>query len=299
MKHSKISLAIITASLALTACSSGDGNTSVINPTSTTTGNISHSTNKTVRTTCYHNMDVCSRTEVYDEHGSEILNYNYMFYATDKDTLGVDHRYVNFEKKYTDNLTGVFDAGLNGLKNGEITNKVFSGLKVYTRPNAQAYLIDPAAAGFQYQTFGQIFGDNNRLQSHVTLGITYIPKDNEVINATYKGGAIGIYDNRSQVVSDMDAALKWNTNEKSLTVTLSNSKISTDNAINNAYTALKPDSRFNIKTTMDWNEKYAEFLGWNGSARMYGANDASEIGGVIDKTIDGKDYRAAFGGVKK
>lgn len=190
-----------------------------------------------------------------------------------------------------------YDAGMNGLKTGAITNQVFAGKSGYFDDGLQAYLIDPKTAGFEHQTFGQVF-DGMTSKGYVSVGTTFTPSDTANINATYKGGAMGTFDGKSEVVSDLTAHLKWGT-EKSLQIVTSNSKISANN-IGNGYTPLANDSRFNINQTLQWDKNQGKFTNANGSAGyLYGVTEVSEVGGTINQTIDGKAYQGGFGAKKQ
>lgn len=188
-----------------------------------------------------------------------------------------------------------YDAGMNGLKTGAISNRVFSGKKAYESSSSVIYLQDPDAAGFKYQTFGQVF-DRSGSKGYASTGIVYTPTDTATINATYKGGAMGTFGN-SEVISDMTANLSWTAGTKTLAVTTSNSKIATDNMVQ-GYNGLTNDNRFNFTENMTWNG--SQFTNSNGSQGfLYGATDAAEVGGTLNRTIDGRSYQAGFGGVKQ
>lgn len=191
-----------------------------------------------------------------------------------------------------------YDAGMNGLKTGAITNQVFAGKSGYFDGGLQAYLIDPKAAGFEHQTFGQVF-DGMTSKGYVSVGTTFTPSDTANINATYKGGAMGTFDGKSEVVSDLTAHLKWGA-EKSLQIVTSNSKISANNIETGDYTPLANDSRFNINQTLQWDKNQGKFTNANGSAGyLYGVTEVSEVGGTINQTIDGKAYQGGFGAKKQ
>lgn len=196
---------------------------------------------------------------------------------------------------HKEDLTHVYDAGMNGLKTGAISNRVFSGKKIYEGSSSVIYLQDPDAAGFKYQTFGQVF-DHSGSKGYASTGIVYTPTDTTTINATYKGGAMGTFGN-SEVISDMTANLSWTAGTKTLAVTTSNSKIATDNMVQD-YNGLTNDNRFNFTESMAWDGK--KFTNSNGSQGfLYGATDAAEVGGTLNRTIDGRNYQAGFGGVKQ
>lgn len=205
---------------------------------------------------------------------------------------------ADFEASSTGDLDFVYDAGMNALKTGAISNQVFSGVKGYFGDAGQVYLRDPAAAGFEYQTFGQVFNGPNSL-GYVSVGTAYNPADTANITATYKGGAMGTFDGASEVVSDMTATLNWGADAKTLEVTTSNSHISANNIINPGYVPVVKDARFDFTETMTWNAAEGQFKNDNATGRLYGQNEASEVGGTIDKVIDGKAYLGAYGGVKQ
>ncbi len=203
---------------------------------------------------------------------------------------------ANFNGSSTGNSG--YDAGMNALKTGAISNPVFSGVKGYYSDTSDVYLRDPAAAGFEYQTFGQVF-DQYGSVGYVSVGSVYSPADTANITATYKGGAMGTFDGTSEVISDMTATLNWGANAKTLEVTTSNSHISTNNITNGNYTPISRDTRFDFTETMTWNSTEGQFKNDNATGRLYGQNEASEVGGTIDKMIDGKAYLGAYGGVKQ
>lgn len=203
---------------------------------------------------------------------------------------------ANFNGSSTGNSG--YDAGMNALKTGAISNPVFSGVKGYYGDTSDVFLRDPAAAGFEYQTFGQVFDQRGSL-GYVSVGHTYSPADTANITATYKGGAMGTFDGASEVISDMTAKLNWGASAKTLEVTTSNSHISTNNIANTRYTPISKDTRFDFTETMTWNAAESQFKNNNATGRLYGKNEASEVGGTIDKVIDGKTYLGAYGGVKQ
>lgn len=191
-----------------------------------------------------------------------------------------------------------YDAGMNTLKNGQIKNKVFSGVKgLAGSDNTVIFLRDPAAAGFKYQSFGQVF-DTSGYAGYVSVGKIFTPADTATVQATYKGGAMGTYDGASEVVSDMTAKLNWGATAKTLDVEMTNSHISTDNITRSEYVPVTKDARFDMKETLTWNSADKMFKNDTVKGSLYGDN-AAEVGGTFSKEIEGKVYQGAFGGVKQ
>lgn len=222
-----------------------------------------------------------------------------------------------------------FDIGLNAFKNKE-GKKEFSAIKAYLSSSgdgAVIHLRDPAAAGFQYQTFGQVFNRNGEYEGSISVGQGYSMDPTLTFKATYKGIAMGVYEDRTQTMSDMTAELNWGTDgHRNLVVSLSNTKQSKDNIAKLEYTKIadvsekskpiidKNKQAFNFINNTSFNSpdnktfNFTETLTWNGSgfasdddkvtARLYGPK-AEEIGGTFDLLIDGdpeQPYQGAFGG---
>ncbi|STY90439.1 hypothetical protein [Moraxella bovis] len=192
-----------------------------------------------------------------------------------------------------------YDAGMNANKDGSLDNPALSAVKGYVdNTTGQAvYLRDPAVAGFSYQTFGQVFDGSNQSQGYVSVGQSTSLADTATVKATYQGVAMGTYDKRSEVVSDMSAELNWGANAKTLSVTTTNSHIANANSLK-GYTGISKDARFDFTENMTWDSTKKAFASSDALGCTYGAN-AEEIGGTFSKTIDGKAYEGAFGGTKQ
>lgn len=192
-----------------------------------------------------------------------------------------------------------YDAGMNANKDGSLNKPALSAVKGYEGANNAVYLRDPAVAGFSYQTFGQVFDGSGQSQGYVSVGQSTSLADTATVNATYQGVAMGTYDKRSEVVSDMTAKLNWGANAKTLSVTTTNSHIATDNIMNaKGYTGISKDARFDFTENMTWDSNKKAFASKDALGYTYGAN-AEEIGGTFSKNIGGKAYEGAFGGTKQ
>ena len=194
-----------------------------------------------------------------------------------------------------------YDAGMNAYKDGSIDNKAFSAVKGYDSADEKTsvYLRDPAVTGWQYQTFGQVIDNqNHESKGYISIGKAYTPADTATINATYQGIAMGTYDQSSEVIGTMSADLKFGANQKTLDVTVSDSKIALNNATASGYTGIKDDARFNFQDQMTWDSNKKAFESNTAQAHLFG-KDAAEVGGIFERTVDGKAFQGAFGGKKQ
>lgn len=97
-----------------------------------------------------------------------------------------------------------YDAGMSAYKQGHIDNAAFSKVRGDDSPDGaiSVYLRDPAATGWQHQTFGQII-DNRHYQSagYVNVGHVMTPDKDANIKADYRGIAMGTLGNHSEVIA--------------------------------------------------------------------------------------------------
>lgn len=224
---------------------------------------------------------------------------------------------------YQDNP--LFDGGMNALKNNvQGINPAFGKVQLFEdqEKGVAIFLRDPATAGFQYQTFGQVFDLNaddkegifkTAAIGFVSIGNKFIPADNAVLEGEYKGIAMGNVTNNlptrlahSEVIADMTASLKFNATEKVVNLNIYNSRFADDNLYNNAYTVLEDFSDHDFSETLQWSDAQKAFIGDNARAYLYGP-EAQEIGGTYmryyqkrtDTPAPDRFYRGAFGGVKQ
>lgn len=224
---------------------------------------------------------------------------------------------------YQDNP--LFDGGMNALKNNvQGINPAFGKVQLFDDPakGVAIFLRDPATAGFQYQTFGQVFDLNaadkegifqTAAIGFVSIGNKFIPADNAVLEGEYKGIAMGSVANHtptrlahSEVIADMTASLKFNATEKFVNLNIYNSRFADDNLFNGAYTALEDFSDHDFNETLQWSDEQKAFISDNARAYLYGP-EAQEIGGTYIKYYQkhtntpapDRFYRGAFGGVKQ
>lgn len=198
-----------------------------------------------------------------------------------------------------------YDIGINAAKD-DADKKAFSAVKTYYgRTGSSVYLRDPAAAGFKYQTFGQVFIDprtsSPQSLGFISVGQGYIIDPTLTFDAEYKGIAMGVYDGKTQTISDVQGKLKWGTDRtgRTLEIEVMNTKQSKNNIADLRYNPIvdAPQS-FNFKDTLTWNGRgFANNSGT--TAHLYGPK-AEEIGGTFMKQrADGSVYEGAFGATKQ
>lgn len=188
------------------------------------------------------------------------------------------------------------------------------------------FLRDPAVAGFRHQTFGYVldFAMPNEeralepgLVGFVSIGNAFTPKDDATINASYKGIAVGhIMDDspwraaHSQVLADMAAELKFGPEEKTLDLSIKNTKISPENISGLQYKPVEDASYLDFTEKLEWDSQQKVFIDKSDTidafANLYGP-EAEEVGGTYQLQfyyLDDPDrrnhvYQGGFGGVKK
>lgn len=298
--NKKMLVVSIFGALLLTACSNNNHKSVVSKPTALVEGTVSEKpTNSGSADNALKNVVVegtVSKEPIFSGSIDDALTNA----ASENISFDSKNQIVLKPAIFNGSSTGEsgYDAGMNALKNGQIKNKVFSGVKgLAGSDNTVIFLRDPAAAGFKYQSFGQVF-DMSGSAGYVSVGKIFTPADTATVQATYKGGAMGTYDGASEVVSDMTAKLNWGATVKTLDVEMTNSQISRNNIVQGNYVPVTKDARFDMKETLTWDSEQKIFENDIAVGNLYGDN-AAEVGGTFYKEIEGKVYQGAFGGVKQ
>lgn len=224
-------------------------------------------------------------------------------FITQKVSVQKDGKIVLSPADFNGSSSGIsgYDAGMNAVKNGDITNNAWSAVKGYNSADDKysVYLRDPSVAGFSYQTFGQVINNDNRQsEGYVSIGNVYVPNAGEKIDATYKGIAMGTYDNASEVIADMMAKVSLDGSTGSMNIATTNSYIAQNNATEHRYSGISADDSFDFTDQLTWNKDEHLFKSDTAKAYLYGAK-ATEIGGTFERTKDGKSFVGGFGAVKQ
>lgn len=162
------------------------------------------------------------------------------------------------------------------------------------------YLRDPASTHLQYSGLGRLAdsGDLNR-PDYVSFGTEYRPTAN--VQAQYVGAVTGTYGSR-EMFADLRGELDWNSaapNASTLHIRVENPYAATnDNITDGQVNGWQQAANLAFDTKLQWdNNRFADQNGT--AARIYGKNDAAEIGGTFKRDVGGTDFQGAFFGLKQ
>ena len=217
-------------------------------------------------------------------------------FMNSKVVVGADGKLSLKEADFNGSATGRsgYDAGMNAIKNGKNVNPAFAAVKGYDNHDGSVsvYLRDPSAAGWEYQTFGQVI-DNTTGKSagFVNIGQVYTPADAAEINASYHGVAMGVHNGTSEVIANMHADLAWGAAGKILEVRVTDSMKSPNN-IGNRYNPIVAASELDFSDQLTWDG--SKFSSNTAQAHLYG--EAKEMGGTFSREVNGATYQGGFAG---
>ncbi len=143
---------------------------------------------------------------------------------------------------------------------------------------------------WSYQTIGEVASDDGVPEAYVNVGQAFNPEKTSQLRAHYQGKAIGDVGQHSRTLADMSAEVDFNAKRKTLSLKLSNSKMS--KGLSGAYHN-KPNLDFSDQLT--WNSTRQHFESRTGTARLYG-DKAQELGGQFKRNVNRESYRGAYAG---
>lgn len=163
------------------------------------------------------------------------------------------------------------------------------------------YVLDPAVLGFQYQTLAR-YSLNGQDQGYASIGKSINPGDLKLDAVAYEGFSRGsLYDASKtkvgEVMAKMAAELSFDKGQGSGMIKFYDSHVMTRTS-NDMF---NPDSKYDMSANLTWNAGLEGYTNDDQSVKafLYG-NNAQEIGGVVNKNLDGGvNYQGAFGGVRK
>ncbi|MDO4777227.1 MAG: CAP domain-containing protein [Cardiobacteriaceae bacterium] len=150
------------------------------------------------------------------------------------------------------------------------------------------------AAGWSYQTFGEIVDTGGVPEAYINLGKPFVPDATSNLRASYQGYAIGDLGQHSRVIADVKANLNFSADSKTLALQLYNSQRTQRDLESGQSLAFSHDGRLDFQDTLRWNGNAGQFESTSGRARLYGPN-AAELGGQFQRSIGPELYRSAYG----
>ncbi|MDO5091685.1 MAG: CAP domain-containing protein, partial [Cardiobacteriaceae bacterium] len=177
-------------------------------------------------------------------------------------------------------------AGYGGIHNTPHTIAINADHTLLLRPHR--------AAGWSYQTFGEIIDNGGIPEAYLNLGKPFLPEAAATLHASYRGHAIGDLGQHSRVIADVNAELDYSANRKTLSLKLHNSQRAERDLERGQSQPFAADSRLDFQDTLHWNPQRGQFESASGHAQLYGAN-AAELGGQYQRNINHETYRGAYG----
>ena len=150
------------------------------------------------------------------------------------------------------------------------------------------------AAGWSYQTFGEIADNTGIPEAYLNVGKTFLPADNTTLHATYRGKSVGDLGQHSRVLADVEAVVNYGADAKTLNVRFFNSERGTRDLERGQSTRFAPASELNFSDTLTWNAEIQGFESTKHSARLYGPG-GEELGGQFVREAGSETYRGAYG----
>lgn len=150
------------------------------------------------------------------------------------------------------------------------------------------------AAGWSYQTFGEIADSGGIPEAYLNIGKPFIPDNANTLRATYRGNAIGDLGQHSRVIADVSADVDFSAGQKTLALQLYNSQRTQRDLESEQSLYFSHDPGLDFRDTLQWHGSRGQFESSTGSARLYGP-DAAELGGQFQRQLGTQSYRGAYG----
>ncbi len=192
-----------------------------------------------------------------------------------------------------------------GYKNRMLSNPIYAKSLKINGTYIDLIVQDPKKAGFDYHTFAEVVDKNTKdlwAVQYVNIGKIMIPKNIDVINATYKGASLGTVNQNTHYYADVEAKITG----KNMDIAFSNTRFYKDGHFYQ-YRGKKTEIQeiirnLNFKDSLKWdgnkfikyNKKTGEYI----QAYFYGSK-GEELGGQFERDINYVGlYQGAFGAKK-